>query len=59
MQLPLSRERLLMGLMGTDRRRDSMGRCLVVHLSARSGLQQTLQLNENRARSATRPPCTA
>jgi len=36
-----------------------MGRCLVVHLSARSGLQQTLQQNENRARSATRPPCTA
>ena len=36
-----------------------MGRCLVVHLSARPGLQQTLQQNETRARSASSPPCAA
>jgi DNA-binding protein H-NS len=36
-----------------------MGRCLVVHLSARPGLQQTLQQNSTRARSASSPPCAA
>ena len=36
-----------------------MGLCLVVHLSARSGLQQTLQQKENRARSVSSSPCTA
>ena len=35
-----------------------MGRCLVVHLSARPGLQQTLQQNENRAGSVSSSPCT-
>ena len=50
MRLPLSRERLLNGLIGTEGRLDSMFRCPVSQFAAQPGTKQALQENKNPAR---------